>query len=53
MFTHLKLCLATTTHNLKWVKINDICLIWAQIFANLDVWTDTHFVPDNSDLVEF
>ena len=24
MFTHLKLCLATATHNIKWVKIGDI-----------------------------
>ena len=37
IFTHLKLCLATATHNFKWMKITDICLIWDQTFANLDV----------------
>ena len=37
IFNHLKLCLATATHNFKWMKITDICLIWVQIFANLDV----------------
>ena len=26
MFTHLKLCLATATHNFKWVKITQMCL---------------------------
>ena len=31
------LCLATATHNIKWVKITDIWLILNQIFANLDV----------------
>ena len=34
-FTHLILCLATATHNIKWVKIAPICLISDQ--ANLDV----------------
>ena len=41
IFTHLKLCLATATHNFKWVKIINICLIWDKTFANLDVYT--HF----------
>ena len=27
MFTHLKMCLATATHNFKWVKITLIRLI--------------------------
>ena len=36
-FTHLKLCLATATHKLKWVKITHICLIWDLSFANPDV----------------
>ena len=27
IFTHFKLCLATATHNLKWVNITHICLI--------------------------
>ena len=35
-FTHLKLCLATATHNFKLVKNIDICLIWHQAFPNLD-----------------
>ena len=39
MFTHSKSCLATTTHNFKWVKITDICLIWDRTFASLDVET--------------
>ena len=32
-----KLCLATATHNFKWVKITHICLIWKQTFALFDV----------------
>ena len=31
------LLLATATHNIKWLKIADICLIWHQTFANFDV----------------
>ena len=37
IFTHLKLCVATATHNFKWAKITHICLFWDQQFANLDV----------------
>ena len=37
IFTYLKLCLTTATHNFKWVKITHMCLIWDQTFANLDV----------------
>ena len=33
IFTHLKLCLATGTHNFKWVKITHVCLIWDQTCA--------------------
>ena len=36
IFTHLKLCLATPTHNFKWVKITFVNLIGDQTFANLD-----------------
>ena len=39
IFTHLKLCLATATHNFKWVEITHNCLIWNKTFTNLDVWT--------------
>ena len=28
IFTNLKLCLATATHNFKWVNITHICWIW-------------------------
>ena len=38
---HLKLCLATTSHKFKWVKITHILLILDQTFANLDVQTLT------------
>ena len=31
IFTHLKLCLATATNNLKWVKTTHICLLDLQI----------------------
>ena len=31
------LWIAVARHNLKWLKITDICLIWDQTFANLDV----------------
>ena len=27
----------TATHNFKWLKITHVCLIWAQLIANLDV----------------
>ena len=32
-FTHLKLSFANATHNFKWVKITNICLIRDQIFT--------------------
>ena len=32
-----KLCVATATHNFKWVKITRICLMGDETFANLDV----------------
>ena len=32
IFTHLKLCLATATHNFKSLKITPICLICDQTF---------------------
>ena len=31
------LMLYTVTHNFKWKKITDICLIWDQTFINLGV----------------
>ena len=37
IFTHLKLGLATATHNFKWVKITYSCLIWGETFANFDI----------------
>ena len=39
IFTHLVLTLylSAVTHNLKWVKISHICLIWDKAFANIDV----------------
>ena len=39
MITHLKLCLATATHNFKRVKITHSCLTWDQTSANFDIWT--------------
>ena len=35
IFTHLQLCLATATHNFKWVKIAHLCIIWDQTFTLL------------------
>ena len=37
IFNHLRLCLATVIHNLKWLKFMNICLIWDQIFKKLDI----------------
>ena len=37
IFTHLKLRLATATHNFKSVKTTHISLIWNKTFAILDV----------------
>ena len=45
IFTHFKLCLATATHNFKWVKITHICLIGDRTFANLDVSNNSDFIP--------
>ena len=39
MYSHLKLCLAAVTHNLKWVKTTPICLIQDQQIANVDVYS--------------
>ena len=36
IFTHLKLWLATATHNSKWVKTTHICVILDKVFANFD-----------------
>ena len=36
IFIHLKLCLATATHNFKCVQNIYICLIWDQTFEDLD-----------------
>ena len=35
IFIHLKLCLATATHNFKWVKITHICLVREDCFTLL------------------
>ena len=43
IFTHLKLCLATATHNFKWVKITQIGLVWDQTLVNLDVYSPILF----------
>ena len=43
ILTHLKLCLATATHNFKWVKIIHIYLLWNETFANFDVLTHILF----------
>ena len=34
IFTHLTLCLAIATHNVKWVKTTQKCFIWYQIFVD-------------------
>ena len=36
LVTHLKLWVATATHNFKWVTSAQFCLPWEQTFANLD-----------------
>ena len=37
-FHPLEFCLATVTHNIRWVKITNIWLFWEHIiFQNLDV----------------
>ena len=50
IFTQLKLCLATATHNFTWVKFTNISLIRDIKMANLDVETHILF-PSNSDLI--
>ena len=35
IFTHLKLCLATATHNYKWVKITKLPMIWIRYLSIL------------------
>ena len=51
-FSHLKLCLATRTHNFKWLKISYLYLF--NLTTNLckSWWTFRHtFILNNSDLV--
>ena len=33
------MCLASAIHNINWLKITPICLIWDQAFVNIDVKT--------------
>ena len=40
------LCLATATHNIKWVKITYICLFW-HICKSWGL--NTYFIPTNTD----
>ena len=41
IFTHLKLCPATATHNFKWLKITGLFLIWAQIYSQILMFRHT------------
>ena len=53
IYTHMKLCLATATHNLKWVKITHNYLFnwWPNIYK---YWClNTHFVLNNCDLIRW
>ena len=43
--------LTLTIHNLKWLKITDMCLIWEQTLVK-SWWSNTHFIPDNSRLIK-
>ena len=51
MFNHLKLCIATAIHNFKWLKIYSYLF---NLNTNIDKsWClDTHFIPNNGDLVD-
>ena len=44
------LCLASATHNYKWVENTAIGLPWDQTFANLGS-LNTHFLPIAIDLI--
>ena len=52
MFYHLRLCLVTAIHNLKWLKITQIILF--NFRPNIgNSWSlDTKIIPNNSDLVD-
>ena len=39
IFTHLKLCLADTIHNFRWVKIIQIWQNGGQLFSNVAGWS--------------
>ena len=51
----ISFCLAAAIHNLKWVKITHICLIWDQTFVNVYVQPfkssrcikASFYIPDN------
>ena len=43
IFSHLKLCLATATHNFKWLKITHICLICAQKYLQILMFKHTFY----------
>ena len=51
IFTHLKLWLATATHNFEWVKITHYILSLFNFSANIvKFWSlNTHVIPNNSD----
>ena len=52
-FTHLKLCLATSTHNFKWVTITYIYLFNLTQHICKYRCFNTHFVPNNSEKTDY
>ena len=48
IFNHLKFCLATAIHNLKWLKMTHICFIWDQTLTNI-AGSAVNFILNNSD----
>ena len=49
IFTHLKLCVATATHNFKSVKMLYLFTLGPNFCKSFCL--NSHFVPDNSDLI--
>ena len=51
IFNHLRLCLATAIHNLKWVKITHEYLFNLRPNIYKSWCLSSHLIPYNSDLI--
>ena len=50
MFSLVFSSLATAIHNLKWLKITHICLIWDQKLT-IFLYLNSHVIPNINDFI--